>query len=240
MYNVLIIEDDPYYSQQLLNNISKNISDIKVFNISFSAEDSLEILKNKLVDIILLDLKLPNMSGIDIIHYLEKNNFYKYKNSIIIISGEVSYLHPLCSSSYVFSYHNKLEGYDNIIISLKQLISEKMEQHQNNTIKEKISKELRELNYNPSYNGTKYLAETIFEIFKVKDDFDGKIEKNIYSILSKRYHKTTNTIYNNIKQATNIMLLDCPEKKIISYFNYAYFIKPKIKEIIFTIINKIE
>ena len=35
------------------------------------------------------------------------------------------------------------------------------------------------------------------------------------------------------------MILDCKEEKIIEYFSYSYFVIPKVKEIILTILNKI-
>lgn len=239
MYNVLIIEDNPHQSKNLINIICKNIPELRIYNISFDAENSFKIIDEQVVDIILLDLKLPKASGIDIIEYIENNNLYKYNNSIIITSGELSMLTKHLNSPYIFSCHSKSDGYYNIIKSLKSLIDTKNNEFENNKIKDEIYNELNELNYNFSYNGTKYLAEAIFEIYKLKDTFDGKLEKRIYSIIAQKYNKKPNTIYCNIKQATKIMLLDCPENIITSYFHYTYFVKPKIKEIIFTIVNKI-
>lgn len=95
------------------------------------------------------------------------------------------------------------------------------------------------MNYNFSHVGTKYLEETIIEVYNVKDIFDGNFEGNIYPIIAKRYNKRANTIYCNIKQATNAMIVNCDEKILIKYFNYNYFVKPKVNEVIFTILHKI-
>lgn len=95
------------------------------------------------------------------------------------------------------------------------------------------------LNYNSSYIGTKYLEELIFEFYKIKDEYEGSFKNVLYPILSKKYKKSIDTVYGNIKQATNTMILNCEEKRLLEYFHYDSFYKPKIKEIVFTITNKI-
>lgn len=90
-----------------------------------------------------------------------------------------------------------------------------------------------------SYNGTKYLSEVILEVYKRKDLYIDNLNKCIYPIIAEKHNKSINTICGNIKQATNSMLLDCKEEIIMEYFNYTIFVKPKLKEIIFTIVNKL-
>lgn len=58
--------------------------------------------------------------------------------------------------------------------------------------------------------------------------------------IAKKYNKKVDTIYGNIKQATNYMLSECNENIIISYLGYSYYVKPKVQEIIFAILNKLE
>lgn len=106
-------------------------------------------------------------------------------------------------------------------------------------IKNKIYKELKFLHYNMSYNGTRYLADTIYELFCRDIDLTDNLKKNIYPLVAKKYKKSVNTICGNIKQATKAMYLDCDEKIIMQYFNYSSSYFPKLKEIIFTILIKI-
>lgn len=107
-------------------------------------------------------------------------------------------------------------------------------------IRKKIRQQLSYLNFNYCNNGTKYLEETILEIYKEKYNFDGNLSKNIYPIIAKKYNKKVDTIYGNIKQATNYMLSECNKNIIISYLGYSYYVKPKVQEIIFAILNKLE
>ncbi len=239
MYNILVIEDDAHQLKNLINIISIQCSNIRIYNMSFNAEDCLNLIQKQIVDIIILDLKLENMSGIDLIAFIENNKLYKYKHSIIVFSGELELINTIIKTPYLFSYHLKSSGYNNLIKSLKLLINEKNNESKLINVRNKICKELEKLNYNFTYDGTKYLIESILEVYKIRYDFDGNFERNIYPIIARKYNKKVNTIYCNIKQSTKYMLLDCEEKTILDYFNYTFWEKPKIQEIIFTVLNKI-
>ena len=69
---VLIIDDDPTFLMMLKNFLSK-----KNFNTrtGISANDALQILKKENFDIILLDFKLPDKNGIDLLKDIKKLNY---------------------------------------------------------------------------------------------------------------------------------------------------------------------
>lgn len=239
MLNLLIIEDNVEQLKNVTNLIASNFSQIRIYNIAFDGESTLDLIKSYNIDIILLDLKLIGMFGVDIIDFIEKENLYKYKNSIIVFSGETDLLKKVLYSQYLFSYILKGNGYNQLLNELKLLIEFKENDTYIQEVNNKIDIELKYLNFNFSYCGTKYLRETIIELFKIKDSFDGNLEKNIYPIIAKKYNKKVNTIYCNIKQAINCMLLDCKKDVIKNYFSYSYYYKPKIRDIIYTILNKL-
>lgn len=239
MLKLLIIEDNVEQLKNITNIIASTFSQIKIYNISFDGESTLNLIKNYKVDIILLDLKLSGMSGVDIINFIEKENLYKYKNSIIVFSGETTLLKKVIHSHYLFSYILKGNGYNHLLNELKLLIKSKEDIINIQELNKKIDKELKYLNYNFSYSGTKYLRESIIEIYKIKENFDGNLSKNIYPIIGKRYHKNPNTIYCNIKKATNAMFFDCNEQILKKFLNTTYFVRPKVNEIIMIILNKI-
>lgn len=62
-----------------------------------------DIIKAQLVDIILLDLKLPDGLGTDIVEYLHNNNLTEYLQSVIVVSGENELFLTIHDSLYVFS-----------------------------------------------------------------------------------------------------------------------------------------
>ena len=61
MFNMLVIEDDALQCKQLVNIISSSISNIKLYSMSFNGEEALEIIKNSDIEIILMDLILPDI-----------------------------------------------------------------------------------------------------------------------------------------------------------------------------------
>lgn len=235
MYNLMMIGKNEHHLIKIMNCICEKLEDIRVYNISHDFNEVLNILEKQTIDIILIDLESNEMEYMNLIKYINEHNFYKYKESIIVKLNKDKMLQNT-KNSYVFFY---AKGIENLIRDLKRLIINKNNRLNLDNMKNKINQELIYLGYNYSYNGTKYLEEAILEIYKVRVDFDGNIAKNIYSIIAKEHQKSIDTIYGNIKQATNIMISKCAEEKIVEYFNYSYYIKPKIKEIIFTVLNKV-
>lgn len=135
MLNVLVIEDDPYQLINVANIISSQISEVKLYNISFDGESILKSLNESHIDIIILDLKLSGISGIDIIRYIEQEKLYKYKNSIIVFSGEASMINEIIHSSYLFAYTLKGSGYEELIKNLELLVAEKTDSNNINNLK---------------------------------------------------------------------------------------------------------
>lgn len=64
MHKILIIEDDPSYSV-LLNRLFSE-EDFEVFTAS-SGEDGLELVKNKVPELVLLDIRMPKMDGKEVL-----------------------------------------------------------------------------------------------------------------------------------------------------------------------------
>lgn len=235
MQKVLIVEDNVIQCKEIINYISQINENIKIYSIAYTCEEALKFVRTEEVDIILLHLNLPDASGTQIIEFIKENNIRKYLGSVIVITGEKCMLSSIKDSPYIFSCISKPYNLENIHKSLKNICVTKKD----DKIKNSINRELSYLKYNFSYNGTRYLAETIFEIYKKEDFLIDNLKRDIYPIIAKRHNKSVNTICGNIKQATKCMCLDCDEKILNNYFCYSYFVQPKLKEIIFTILNKI-
>ncbi|MGB3143665.1 MAG: response regulator [Maribacter sp.] len=87
--DILLIEDDQIEVMKLQRTVSKlglkhNIVEAK------NGEDALEILKSgqKLPDIILLDLNMPRMNGIEFLAILKNDDQLKYLPTIILTTSE--------------------------------------------------------------------------------------------------------------------------------------------------------
>lgn len=69
MVNTLIVDDNLDFSKQLINNISESM-DIRICKICTNGNEALEILKNSEIDIIILDMIMPDCDGIELLKRL--------------------------------------------------------------------------------------------------------------------------------------------------------------------------
>ncbi len=86
--NVLFIEDDMIETMKLQRAISKFDTKHQITEAK-NGEEALNILKNTpLPDIILLDLNMPRMSGIEFLNILKGDERLKYLPTIILTTSE--------------------------------------------------------------------------------------------------------------------------------------------------------
>jgi response regulator RpfG family c-di-GMP phosphodiesterase len=201
--------------------------------------EALNIIKEEKVDIIILDLNLPDMNGIDIINYIKEHNITKYDYSIIVVTGEMDLLREVVESKYIFNYCSKINGIDFIIREVQEILNIKQKCHNIASINEQIKVELENLNFDFSYIGTRYLYDCICECHNKENIYDINLKKDIYPIISKKHHKNINSIKASISQATSIMYYETDENILSNYFGYSIISKPKPKDIIITILQKI-
>ena len=110
MVNVLIANDNLYYAKNLANYIFSRDAEMKLVNISTNGLEVLDTILSKelTVDIVILDLKMPSLSGVEVLEKLEKENI-EYKLLIIVLSGETDLISRIRDNSLVSYYINKSE-----------------------------------------------------------------------------------------------------------------------------------
>jgi len=80
---IYLIEDDAIYADFIKKSLSNNAEYIiKIFS---SAEEGLEVLNTTLPDVLIIDYKLPGMTGIDL--YEKVKSRLKEKNKVIMLSS---------------------------------------------------------------------------------------------------------------------------------------------------------
>lgn len=106
---ILVVDDN----SSITNSLGKYLK-IKGYDVSTSnnGRRGLELIQNENWDTILLDLSMPEYSGLDIIEDLEKDNQLKDKNIILFTASSVP--------DYVL---NKLLGKEGIKMCLRKPIS---------------------------------------------------------------------------------------------------------------------
>lgn len=223
MINILIVIEDINYSKIMLNVLNKLNNNIRFCAISSNVEETSIALKNHNIDIILLDSKLDKK--IRCILKDKKFSIFLFKTK----KYDVKY----------FDMNHKILTISELLAKFNE--SNRLKDMQEQLQKEKIQKELEYLGYNPGYNGTKYLVESIYILSNMTDDMneDYNLERDIYPIVAKKYHKTVHNVKCNIINSTDNMVYDCLEEKLNKYLGFYTYSKPGPKKIIYAIINKL-
>ena len=83
MPSVLIVDDEDGFRSVLVRRLQ--IRDIQAFGVS-CGEDAMKFLQNQDVDVVLLDIKMPGMSGVEVLRQMRERGC---KAEVIILSGHV-------------------------------------------------------------------------------------------------------------------------------------------------------
>ena len=236
MCSILIADDELIIVKQLFNDIIERNQNIKLIGITNNGKEVLNWMENNKPDILLLDLMMPKMNGIEVLDKLiEQKDKYLTKTKIIIIS---SYLEQLYDSdkyrNYIYATLPKPYNID----KLMELINAVDSEIRDNDIDICIQKELEKFNFNRDTEAYKYLKETIHEIiYKNNDKF--KLEGEIYNKVAIMNKKSTIQIKWTIEKMMDIMYINTRYDIIKEYFNFKEYKKPTTKNFIKNVVENI-
>ena len=202
-------------------------------------EELIDIVQRNSVDIILIKTNTINYE------ILKNNkNLQSYLNStIIIVDSTKDIIKDLNVYSYVENSHDvmTINKIVNDLISLKTINKYlDLKTSKDSILINRIEEELRYLEMKISYRGVKYLIEAICILYNLGECYDCNLEKDIYPIIAKKYHKKISNIKSNINYTVNILYLECKEEKLLNYINEYSLYKQSTKRIIFAILNNIK
>ncbi len=121
--NILLIEDDEIEVMKF-NRVLKNIDSNHKIVEANNGEEALAILKEKEIipDIILLDLNMPRISGIEFLGILKQDSVLKYIPAIILTTSN-NYSDILeCYKIGIAGYVLKPLKYDDYVDRIKKLL----------------------------------------------------------------------------------------------------------------------
>lgn len=241
MFNLLIVEDNFVQAQHIINSICKNLSNVRLYNIISTGRECIDILRDEPeIDIIILDLDLPDMYGNSIIDYIEKQNIKKYEKSIIIYSGYIDLINKVHLNKYIFSYRFKGSSSDMLINEVRRLIEEKKFIEKDSTQRKKINLLLHDLHFNSNHLGTKYLSDCIYEALSFPDKYNFVLQKDLYPNIAKKYNKSSHNIKSNIIKSINFMYYECDEKILKDFLHKVDLPSaPTVKDFIMSAIEKL-
>lgn len=235
MVNMLIANKDIFKLKKLVNEVITNNKNIRIAKITTDGEETLNALNNDNIDVALIELDLPTITGIDVLKRLSEEGKQKYKDSIVIVAEEFKAAQKLIGNEMIYDYIIQGTNKNEMMYKVNRMIKEKdMEEN-----RKKIIQELKYIGYNIEYVGTNYLIETILQIYINRELMLDNLQQEIYPIVSKMYNKSVHNIKCNITRATECMYYECDSKRLKDYFGFYDDTKPTAKTVMFTVLNKI-
>ncbi len=149
----MIAEDEINIGLNYLQFLTKD-KDIQIVAFTTDGERTLKDYLEKKPDILLLDLDLPKISGLEIIDYLNQIPEERNKCNIIVITGDRQKMNKIRKTSKVYQIVEKT-------IDCERLLKLVREVPLPNDFKTKKQVFFRTLHLKPSSKGTTYLSDAV-------------------------------------------------------------------------------
>lgn len=235
MVNMLIANNDIFKLKDLVNEIVASNKNVRVAKIATDGEETLRALNGDNINVAIIDIDLPTITGIDVLKKLDEDKIQKYKDSIMIVTKDLKAAQEVVGNSMIYDYIILGTKKNQMMYKLDRMINEKdIEEN-----KKRIIKELKYIGYNIEYVGTNYLVETILQMYINREEMFDNLQQDIYPIVAKMYNKTPHNIKCNINRATECMYYECDSSRLKKYFGFYDDTKPTAKTVMFTVLNKI-
>lgn len=230
MIKTVIIDDNYEFVESVFNFLTeKEKENIKILKIFSNGENALKFILDEEVDVILLDLNLPKINGIELIQKIQK---IKKDTKIIAITGDSDFMKLLIENN--IKVYNKLFKpfkLEKLILLLDEIESS------SNSMKDNIIELLNTFSFNKNTIGYFYLIECIEYCLKEKYQIM-PCSKIVYSQVAK-LHNHDNYLKIGWNIDKTIKLMNKETKHDIKYSfldnnfmpSTKYFINCMIKEL---------
>lgn len=210
---IMIADDNKDFNSCCKKFLTKDNS-IDIIN---STQDGLSALENYLnlkPDILLLDLELPTLSGIEIINRLTSIPEEKNLCNIIVISGSEKFRSQIINTSKIFKIIPKPCNFLDILMTIHEMDIPK---RANSIDIEEINTLMTKLNFNLYTKGTKYLIDCII-IASNNADLLYQIN-NLYSCVAQKNNTNSNIIKWSITNSLSTMNRFADKELLYSLFD---------------------
>ncbi len=201
--NILLVEDNMQFASLILKQFELD-TDYKVTH-SSDGEDALNKLKSNIYDIIILDIILPSIDGLDLLHYIKSENSLN-NNSFILIATALSNERLFTElKNYGYDYHlEKPYKFSQILNIINFLNSRQMSQSklvEKNLLDTFSTNYLEFAGISKQYKGYDLLKESFIYMTLIDTSEDIRITKDLYPYLSKKFNTEITSIERNIRHA---------------------------------------
>ena len=232
MYNVIICEDEDIIRKGLIFSFDFHSLNLKVIADFDNPVSCLEYLESNSADIIITDIKMPLMSGLEMISRIENKRKYEF----IILSGHSDFEYAKKAITYgVTEYLVKPLDYQLLEVSLKEAIANLNDKNLLNNTKSQIQ-DLSEVytdiqNEDPLFQSIISFIKDNYMNKIVLDDVANELNYSVSSIKNKlkEHDLTFNTTLNRYRIYKSIHFMKLDElpiykiAKMVGFSDYKYF-----------------
>lgn len=198
MTNLMIVEDN----QHILNNYQHYFStndSVSVVATATDGDSALQLYQQKKPDIIILDLGLPNINGIEFIDRISTMEKNTKKGNIIVVSGNHTLRYNLFNTKKVYRVIPKPFKMSTLEDTLKEFAKE----NSNEFPIYKLNQILLKLNLKIHSKSCSHLIEVIK--FCYQQPYMLENINKIYAIIAKRYNCSFETIKSSIRSSIRVV-----------------------------------
>lgn len=126
-FNVLIVDDEDDFRETLVKRLQKR--NLNVFGAE-SGQTALDLMNTRLFDVVILDVKMPGMNGLDTLREMKKKNPLM---EVILLTGHASMESGVEGMHLgAFDYVMKPVNIDDLLEMIRQAYERKLIHEENN------------------------------------------------------------------------------------------------------------
>ena len=210
MIKVMIAEDNQSICENCFEFLT-NDEDIKVVSCTLDGKSTLEKYLEIKPDVLLLDLDLPKITGIEVINFLSRFSEERDKCNIIVVSGSVELLSNLCNTAQVYRVIKKPANMQYILDSIKEISFRPTEIDQ-----KELKKLLTSLRFKVYAKNVSYLITAINVAYE-RPYLLNNI-KDLYSVVASKHNLSPTTIKWSIRNSIGSLNRSTTIDEICSIF----------------------
>ena len=133
--NILIVDDELHHLNSLKELIKQENYDIKLAN---SADEAINILDANRIDLVLLDLNMPEKGGVEVMKHINNNGS---DTMVIVVSGETTFVAAENALKHgAYDYIRKPYSIDGLLNSLKNGFQKRLLEYENKAMQARLLK----------------------------------------------------------------------------------------------------
>lgn len=214
MIKVMIAEDNKFLCKSCFEFLT-NDEDIKIVSCATDGEETVKNYFESKPNVLLLDLDMPKIRGLDVINTIGRFSEERSKCNIIVYSRSIEHLHKLYNTAQVFRVIPKPADFEYILKTIKEVPIK------NEEINQKELKEiLTELRLNVFSTRGKQLISAINIAYKQPYLLNNI--KDLYSEVAKLYNISPKTVKWSIRTSIDTLNRSLSIDNLCSVFSLKF------------------